>query len=64
LIAGSGITNPASRILKRAAQLPLLNHQIWGAGLPSAEAIQWFTVQSTACEIALQFLQAANRALE
>jgi hypothetical protein len=55
-IAGSGIVNPATMTLRRGAQLPIVDAQIFGAGLPSRRALGWMKLESTVRKLVGFFL--------
>jgi hypothetical protein len=55
-ISGSGIVNPASMTLRRGGQLPIVDSQIFGAGLPSRRAVGWMRLESTVKKVVGFFL--------
>jgi hypothetical protein len=56
LISGAGITNPATLPLPKGAQLPIVDTQVWGSGLPAAKPVGWFTMDSTSPKVVGFFL--------
>lgn len=61
-IQGTGITNPKFLDLNASQQLPLVDSQIFGAGLSARESTGWIQLNSTAGKIAGFFLM-FNRSL-
>src|SRR2546425_1960029 len=55
-INGSNITNPASRTLNAASQIPVMDGQVFGEGLASSRSVGWLKVESTVRRIAGFFL--------
>jgi hypothetical protein len=51
LIAGPGITNPASLELKAGEQIPVIDYQLFGAGLMDREIPGWFKVESASSPV-------------
>jgi hypothetical protein len=56
LISGNDVTNPAVRTLKAGGQLPVIDFEVWGSGLPAVKPEGWFKIDSTAARIAAFFL--------
>jgi hypothetical protein len=55
-ITGSGITNSASLSLRRNAQLPMIDSEIFGQGLPAKNTVGWVRLDSTVRKIVGFFL--------
>ena len=51
-ISGAGIVNPAERILAPGQQLPVIDVELFGAGIAALGTVGWITVESTVAEIA------------
>jgi hypothetical protein len=56
LITGPGVTNPATRTLAGGQQLPVVDVQIFGAGLATLKPVGWVRVDSTVLRIVGFFL--------
>jgi subtilisin family serine protease len=46
-IAGANITNPAALALTKGAQLPIVDFQVFGSGLPARKPVGWMKVESS-----------------
>ncbi len=55
-LTGAGITNPSSVTLNAGQQLPIVDSQLFGAGLPNSAPMGWVRVDSTVREVAGFFL--------
>lgn len=55
-LSGSNITNPATRTLTRGTQLPIVDSQVFGPGLPAGNPVGWFKLESTVSKIVGFFL--------
>ena len=57
LIMRQGITNPAVRELDPGKQLPLLDHELFGASLSGPDALGWVKIESTVNKVAGFFMK-------
>jgi hypothetical protein len=55
-VKGPDITNPASVSIKGVEQLPILDWQVYGSGLPGKSPVGWVKVESTVAKVAGFFL--------
>ena len=55
-LSGSNITNPATRTLTKGTQLPIVDTQVFGPGLPAGNPVGWFKLESTVSKIVGFFL--------
>lgn len=55
-LSGSNITNPATRTLSKGTQLPIVDSQVFGPGLPAGNPVGWFKLESTVSKIVGFFL--------
>jgi subtilisin family serine protease len=46
-IAGANITNPAPLALTKGAQLPIVDFQVFGSGLPARKPVGWMKAESS-----------------
>lgn len=60
-ISGSGIGNPATQTLKKGEQLPVIDTQVFGSGLPGANPVGWIKVESTVNKVVGFFLMFNGR---
>ena len=62
LIAGAGVTNPAVVPIEAGQQLPVVDFQVFGSGLPAIKPVGWFKVESSTGRVGGFFLM-FNRTL-
>ena len=56
MLQGTGVTNPESRSLEKGEQIPILDREIFGTGVPALNPNGWIKLESTAAKIVGFFL--------
>jgi hypothetical protein len=64
LISGPGITNPATRQLKPGEQLPIMDQELFGAGVSGQDATGWVKIESDVTSVTGIFLMFNGRLSE